>query len=77
MAEARRRAIARFRITDGGGTVIGAEGDTIADLLADLRGRYGERLMSVEEAAVIPNASEARECGASQGPAMNARRTAL
>ena len=45
-----QRPIARFRLrgNEGGGTLIGRPSDTHQDLVADLRGRYGERLVEVK-----------------------------
>ncbi|MCI0653220.1 MAG: hypothetical protein L0Y39_01900 [Methylococcaceae bacterium] len=44
--EAVRRAVLKFRLIEnqGGGTVIGAQGETLEDLLNDLKHRYVNRL---------------------------------
>ncbi len=44
--EAVRRAIMKFRLVEneGGGTLIGAQGDTLQDLRDALKRRYGDRL---------------------------------
>ena len=45
------RATAHFwlRGDEGGGTLVGRPSDTYQDLVADLRERYGERLVDVQE----------------------------
>lgn len=45
-----RRAVVRFKLigNQGGGSLLGDFGDTSADLVDDLRRRYGERLAAVE-----------------------------
>lgn len=49
-SEPQPRATAHFRLRgdEGGGTLIGRPSDTYQDLVADLRGRYGERLVDVK-----------------------------
>jgi len=46
-----QRPIARYRLTgdQGGGTLVGRTTDTYGDLVADLRQRYADRLVEIEE----------------------------